>query len=63
MSDDDLDLRLGACHYGDVGEDAVAVAVRADGVGWIPVCEEHKERARQDGYEISAASEQDATGG
>ncbi len=57
MSDDNLDLTLGPCHYGDFGEDATAVAVRPDGVGWIPVCEEHKERAMQEGYEIRKESD------
>ena len=43
---------LGPCHYG--GEDskpATMMAARTDGTGWIAVCDEHKDKARDDGFE------------
>jgi hypothetical protein len=45
-----MPVSLGPCHY-DNDEQAVTIAVDADGVGWISICEEHKQRAAEDGYE------------
>jgi hypothetical protein len=52
MSDHEIEVNLGPCHYSDAGEAAVAIAVHPHGTGWIPVCERHVPRALADGYEI-----------
>lgn len=44
-------ITLGPCHY-NFDETAVAVAVHQDGAGWIPVCNEHKKQAEEQGYEV-----------
>ena len=49
---DDVELNLGACHYGDFGEDATIIARAPDGVGWVPVCEQHRQRALDEGYVV-----------
>ena len=45
-----MQISLGKCHYGDFEEVATAPAVSRDGTGWIPVCDEHRDRAERDGY-------------
>jgi hypothetical protein len=52
MREHEIEVNLGPCHYDDFGEDAVAIAVHADGTGWIPVCEQHLQRAQASGYQI-----------
>jgi hypothetical protein len=47
----DAPITLGPCHY-DIEETAVAVAVHSDGEGWIPVCDDHKSKAEDEGYTI-----------
>jgi hypothetical protein len=47
---EEMPVSLGPCHY-DNDEQAVTIAVDADGVGWISICEEHKQRAADDGYQ------------
>ena len=47
---DDVQISLGKCYYGDFDEAATATAVREDGTGWIAICEEHRDKAEQDGY-------------
>jgi hypothetical protein len=42
---------LGPCHYSeDMSEEATLIAVRTDGTGWIPICEDHKSDAEGEGY-------------
>lgn len=56
MIDDETDINLGPCHYCEA--DAVVVATQQqDEVGWLPVCDEHKKQAEDDGYEIVEARE------
>jgi hypothetical protein len=43
-------MNLGPCHY-DQEHDAAVVATREDGTGWIAVCEEHIDEAKQNGFE------------
>ncbi|HET6818476.1 MAG TPA: hypothetical protein VFH66_14705 [Mycobacteriales bacterium] len=45
-----MQISLGKCHYGDFDEAATATAVREDGTGWIAICDEHRDKAEQDGY-------------
>jgi hypothetical protein len=42
---------LGPCHYGGEDDEATMMAVRADGTGWISICDEHKKDAKKDGFE------------
>lgn len=46
-----MKITLGPCHY-DFDEHASAMAVAKDGSGWIPVCDNHKKAAEDEGYEI-----------
>ena len=45
-----MQISLGKCYYGDFDEAATATAVREDGTGWIAICDEHRDKAEQDGY-------------
>jgi hypothetical protein len=45
-----VQISLGKCHYGDFEEAATATAVKEDGTGWIAICDEHRDRAEEDGY-------------
>jgi hypothetical protein len=46
-----VDTTLGPCHYSeDMSEKATMLAVRKDGTGWIPICEDHKGEAESEGY-------------
>ena len=45
-----MQISLGKCYYGDFDEAATATAVREDGTGWIAICEEHRDKAEQEGY-------------
>ena len=46
-----VETTLGPCHYSeDMSEKATLMAVRKDGTGWIPICEEHQGDAESDGY-------------
>ena len=47
---DQMQISLGKCYYGDFDEAATATAVREDGSGWIAICDEHRDKAKQDGY-------------
>lgn len=46
-----IELNLGPCHYGP-DDHAVLIAKKPDQVGWIPVCEAHRDRASEEGYEV-----------
>jgi hypothetical protein len=48
-----VDTTLGPCHYSeDMSEHATLLAVREDGPGWIPICENHTSDAESDGYTV-----------
>lgn len=48
-----VDTTLGPCHYSeDMSEQATLLAVREDGPGWIPICENHTSDAESDGYTV-----------
>lgn len=48
---EDVELNLGPCHYGGFAESATIIARARDGIGWIPVCDDHRQRAIADGFE------------
>jgi hypothetical protein len=52
-------MNLGPCHY-DQEHDAVVVATREDGTGWIAVCEEHMDEAKQNGFEPNRSESSDS---
>ncbi len=48
-----VETTLGPCHYSeDMSEHATLLAVREDGPGWIPICENHTSDAESDGYKV-----------
>ena len=51
---DSMEINLGTCHYGGDDEPATSMAVRADGTGWIGVCDQHQQEAEQDGFKVEA---------
>jgi hypothetical protein len=53
-----VDTTLGPCHYSeDMSEKATLMAVREDGTGWIPICEEHTSDAESDGYKVQEVTD------
>jgi hypothetical protein len=50
-------VNIGKCHFGDFDEPASTLAVGEDGVGWIAVCDRHRERAEQEGYRLDSVAE------
>lgn len=67
MGDATFEIQLGTCFYGGLEEDAPYVGRKPDESGWISVCEEHKQQAEGDGYELmepkTQAQESPGTGG
>jgi len=52
MGETTFEIQLGSCFYGGLEDDAVYVGRKPDETGWISVCEEHKQQAEGDGYEL-----------
>lgn len=52
MGETTFEIQLGSCFYGGLEEDAVYVGRKPDESGWISVCEEHKQQAEGEGYEL-----------
>jgi uncharacterized protein YegP (UPF0339 family) len=50
---DTVELQLGTCHYGGLDEPATLMATREDGAGWISICEQHRDQAKQDGFVVN----------
>jgi hypothetical protein len=58
-SDAEMEVNLGPCHYGGTEEEATITASREDGTGWIAVCDDHVQQAKDDGFVPSEAGESD----
>jgi len=52
MGDATFEIQLGTCFYGGLEEDAAYIGRKPEDSGWISVCEEHRQQAEGDGYEL-----------
>lgn len=57
MPETTFEVQLGSCFYGGLEEDAVYVGRKDGDSGWISVCEEHKQQAEEEGYELMEPKE------